>query len=182
MCFFLCSLCIDLSTQFICLHAAWCACEVQYTQWTLASLEGQLLSNYYAANAAQIHILFVRLLCAWIEYKSNGSLKFCHMHWPWGTDWRPNNSGRSACNRANNRTVHCDVYAVCVCVCRRFNNFLYYISSHENDKQKTFQLFYHLMLHHSIYWNWNRNEWNRIESNGEDIERKAPKTKKYRWN
>lgn len=70
---------------------------------------------------------------------------------------------------------------VCVCVCRRFNNFLYYISSHENDKQKTFQLFYHLMLHHSIYWNWNRNEWNRIESNGEDIERKAPKTKKYRW-
>lgn len=102
-------------------HCVMCLNRVESIQWTTAIVEGQLLSNYYAANAAQTHMLFVRLFCR---------LHWIQINWFFEVLLHATN--------ANTQRPGC----VCVC-CHPFNN-LYMLTL--SDKQKMFLILYHLVV------------------------------------
>lgn len=102
-------------------HCVMCLNRVESIQWTTAIVEGQLLSNYYAANAAQTHMLFVRLFCR---------LRWIQINWFFEVLLHATN--------ANTQRPGC----VCVC-CHPFNN-LYMLTL--SDKQKMFLILYHLVV------------------------------------
>lgn len=122
-CFSSCVQCafIQLWSQFICLYFAWCAlrsvasahngreCEKKKT------VEGQLLSNYYAANGAQYSIdpaytLFVRLFSRRMNRNTNQCVFFEVL----------------LCDTHTHASPRCDV--------NPFNNF--YFFTYKCDKQK----------------------------------------------